>query len=111
MTISLSGGNLMSTQAVSPYTMRRTRVAHVQVIGKVWMPSVTCAMEYPLSDYDLENIGKFTRRNVELWLCTHAGDFQSVEDFRAVCGDKVIEWRKGEDSECTFCDCMYPAEE
>ena len=95
---------------VSPYTMRRVRVAHVQVIGKIWMPAVPCAMDYPLSDYDLENIGEFTRENVEAWLCTHSGDFQSVEDFCAVCGDTVLDW-KSEESGYTYSDCMYPSED
>lgn len=93
----------------SPYTMRRVRNAYVEIIGKIWMPAVVCGQRQDLSDYDLENIGEFTRENVEQWLCTHSGDFQSVTDFRAVCGKVEIAW-ESEESEFTFSDAMYPSE-
>jgi hypothetical protein len=82
----------------------------VNVIGKIRMPAVTCAMRYDLSKHDVEDIGEFTLENVEQWLASHAGDFQSVEDFQATVGDQWIEWKK-EESELTFNDCMYPNEE
>ena len=102
----------MATQHVTsnPYTMRRTRIAHVEVVGKIWMPMTTAAYIYDLSDYDLENIGEFTRENVDDWLGTHAGDFSSIQDFHAVCGDVEIPWQS-EENEMTFCDCMYPSED
>lgn len=90
----------------NPYQLRRVRVAHIQMIGQIWQPNTTCAMDKQLSDYDLKNIGDFTRPNVEQWLITHSGDFRSVDDFRAVCGDTSISWAS-EESECTYADCMY----
>ncbi len=82
----------------------------VQVIGTIWMPATTAAMEYPLSSYDVENIGKLTRENVEQWLTTHSGDFQGIDDFYATVGDTEIPWNS-EESEMTYNDCMYPPEE
>lgn len=93
----------------NPYVARMRRWAHVDVVGKIWMPMTTAAMRYELSDYDLENIGEFTRENVEDWLGTHSGDFSSVADFSAVCGNVEIPW-ESEENEMTFVDCMYPAE-
>ena len=82
----------------------------VQVIGKIWMPATTCAMEYTLSAYDIENIGEFTRENVAAWLTTNAGDFQSVDDFRATVGDDWIGWAE-EESEFIYHDCVYGSED
>ena len=79
---------------------------YVQVVGKIWMPAVTCAMEYPLTRHDIENIGEFTRENVEQWLCIYARDFQSIEDFHASVGDQDIPWAT-EDGECAYADCMF----
>tara|TARA_Y100000310_G_scaffold17714_1_gene17499 strand:- start:486 stop:755 length:270 start_codon:yes stop_codon:yes gene_type:complete len=81
----------------------------VDVIGTIWMPAITCAMRYPLSKYDIENIGEFTRENVDQWLTTHAGDFQDVKDFYATVGDQEIPW-SSEESEFTYNDCMFPGE-
>jgi hypothetical protein len=93
----------------SPYTMRRVRVAYVDVLGTIWMPAATCSMRYPLSDYDLENIGEFTRKNVEQWICTHAGDFQAIKDFHAVCGETEIAWAS-EENEMTYYDTVSDGE-
>ncbi len=82
----------------------------VQVIGTIWMPAATCAMEYPLTAHDVENMGRFTRDNVEDWLTSHAGDFQEITDFRATFGDEWIEW-DSEESEITFNDCVFPSED
>lgn len=95
---------MTTKQTVSPYVKAIVRRAFVQIIGRIWMPPVTCAQYKNLTDYDLGNIGEFTRENVEQWLTTNSGDFQSVEDFRAVCGSEVIDWAK-EESEITYCDC------
>ncbi len=82
----------------------------VQVVGKIWQPGCEwCAMEYPLDSYAVRNIGKFTRRNVELWLTSHAGDFSQVIDFRASVGTKEIPWAT-EENECIFNDCMSSGE-
>lgn len=90
------------------YTVHK---AIVEVIGKVWLPPVTCAMVYTLKEHDLKNLGKWTRKNVEQWVMGNSGDFQSIEDFRAdfdAPGRKHWEsnWSKPE-SEITFNDCMY----
>ena len=79
---------------------------YVQVVGTIWMPAITAAMEYPLTKHDLENIGEFTRENVERWLDTRAGDFQSVTDFFATYGDTDIVWAD-EENECIYNDCVY----
>lgn len=81
----------------------------IDVLGHIWMPNIQAAMRIDLSSSDVANIGKPTRRNVEQWLTTHSGDFQSVDDFHAIVGKKEIAW-KHEDNEFTFNDCMYPEE-
>ena len=62
-----------------------------------------------LSDYDLGNIGEFTRDNVEQWLTSHSGDFQEVIDFTAVCGKEEIPW-SSEDNEMTYLDTISDGE-
>lgn len=95
---------------MNPYAMRPTRVAYVEVLGKIWMPATTAAHTYELTDYDLTNIGDtFTRENVEQWLATHAGDFQSITDFHAVCGEDDIPW-KSEESENAYNDAVLSPE-
>lgn len=86
----------MKEMMTNPYTTRRVRLAYVLILGKLWMPSVTASMRTDLRDYDLENIGEFTRENVEQWLMTHSGDFSSVTDFCAVCGNVEIPWSSEE---------------
>lgn len=93
-----------------PYVMKRTRHAFVHVVGMIWMPAVVSVQTYGLTDYDLDSIGEFTRENVEQWLSTHAGDFQSITDFYAVCGDTVIDWAD-EESDSVYWDCMLPPED
>lgn len=83
----------------------------VRVVGHIWMPwGITCAQQYTLSGYDLENVGEPTRENVDTWLSTHAGDFREILDFEAsleVDGETVdIPWAQ-EESELTYNDCMY----
>lgn len=82
----------------------------IEVIGRIWLPPVMCAQRIDLSAYDLENIGEPTRENVDQWLSTHTGDFQSVKDFYAVIGETVIDWEDPE-SECVYTDCMCPCED
>ena len=82
----------------------------VQLIGPIWWPiGAICAQEKTLSDHDLENVGEWTRDNVEHWLSLHSGDFQYVQDFRADFSregeDWVSEWAD-EESEFLFCDAM-----
>ena len=71
---------------------RLVREDYILVVGRIWMPAITCSLRINLSQYDLDNIGKFTRENVEQWLSTHSGDFQSVQDFYATAGRKHIPW-------------------
>jgi hypothetical protein len=82
------------------------------------MPGVTAAYIYTMSPSDVANArdddGQLTRDSVSAWLDTHAGDFQSITDFRADIADGdsdvVIEWAD-EASELTFSDCMYGMED
>ena len=100
------------------YTVRHS---YVNIIGGIWMPyGAQCAMRKDLTSYDIKNIracgdGEITRDGLEDWLTANSGDFSSVDDFRASIedGDQTIEiaWAKGEDSEITYSDCMYPAED
>lgn len=83
----------------------------IQVIGEIWQPGIgTCAMEYTLSSQDIENIGEFTRENVQDWLGKNAGDFQRIEDFYALIGEGEILW-ENEKSELIYNDCMFSEEE
>lgn len=87
----------------NPYVMRRMRNAHVIIYGKLWMPMTNASLQNNLSDYDLKNIGEFTRENVEQWLMSNSGDFSHVIDFTAVCGDVEIPW-ESEDNEMAYYD-------
>jgi hypothetical protein len=91
------------------------RKSVVRVIGRIWMPAAMCAMEYDVRPDDLrDEEGKVTRESIEDWTTTHTGDFQSIEDFEADVEDgeetRDFPWSK-EESELTFHDCMYPAED
>lgn len=56
----------------------------IEVLGNIWMPGVEAAQRLELSAYDMANLGNPRNRDdVERWLYTHAGDFQSITDFRA----------------------------
>ncbi len=95
----------------SPYAMRRVRVAYVEILGEIWMPyGARATLEKQLRDYDLENIGEFTRENVARWLDVNAGDFSRVIDFSAACGDVEIPWAE-EENGFAYSDITYPAEE
>lgn len=93
----------------TPYTMRRVRRAYVIVLGRIWMPNCLASLRIDLRDYDLENIGEFTRDNVEQWLTSHSGDFSSVVDFTAECGNTRIEW-ESEENELAYLDTL-PSED
>lgn len=87
--------------------------AEVRVIGHIWQPGIgVCAQAIRLSDYDLGNIGEFTRENVEDWLGCHAGDFREITDFEAdgADGSIAIAWAD-EESEFAYMDAMYPSED
>ena len=90
----------------------------IQVVGKIWMPAITCAMEYELDSYKLGNLlaeveegESLTREHVERWLAVNSGDFQSVEDFRADLelpdgSSFTSNWEK-EENEMVYVDCMF----
>jgi hypothetical protein len=94
------------------------RHSYVNLIGRIWMPSVTCAEKKNLSQYDIDNIKAhgdevIDRDAVEQWLTCNSGYFQSVQDFEASIEDGSetvdIPWNDPE-SECVYGDCMFPAE-
>ena len=83
----------------------------VEVIGQIWMPNATCAMDYnPRADDVRDEDGNITRDSVEFWLMLHSGDFQSITDFRADIADGetdlVFDWADPE-SEMTYNDGMF----
>jgi hypothetical protein len=86
-------------------------VNRIDVLGRIWMPSITCAYSYELSGYDLQNVGELTRENVQLWLDQNAGDFSEIIDFSVNFGDEefVSPWAD-EESEYLFLDAMYGSE-
>lgn len=94
------------------------RTSEIDVVGTIWMPSVTAATTYTLTDSDVDNArddeGKLTRESVGLWLDSHSGDFAEVADFHASLedGDETVDipWAY-EDSEYTFGDLMFPEED
>ena len=97
------------------------RHSYVDIIGGIWMPyGAVCAMRKDLNSYDIENIkahgdGEITRDGLDQWLTCNSGDFSSVKDFRASIEDGNttidIPFEHGEESEFTYQDCMYPAED
>jgi len=92
--------------------------SRISVIGRIWMPGITAAMDYTPEAYDVENMrdddGNITRESVQGWLDTHAGDFAEITDFSANIADGdsdvILEW-SDEESELTYSDCMFPAED
>jgi hypothetical protein len=83
--------------------------AWVDAVGRGWYGQ-EIAYTYNLTKYDLDSIGEETRENVELWLSTNAGDFQSISDFHAVLRNSEIPWNS-EEKECSFNDLVYPMED
>lgn len=89
-------------------------IRRVDVIGRIWQPlSGVCAMSFNLTMNDVQDIrgsgdGQLTRDGVRLWLSSNAGDFQSIQDFRADTEDFLSDWADP-NSEYAFLDCMYPA--
>ena len=85
------------------YTARHD---YVVVVGGIWMPyGATCSMRRDLSDYDLENIGEFTRENVERWVDTNMGGFSTIIDLHATAGHEEIPWAT-EDGEVAYLDTL-----
>jgi len=84
-------------------------VRRIDIVGKGWY-NQQMAMSLNLSAYDVENIGELTRENIQLWLDSHAGDFQSILDFRADIDEFESDFET-EEGECIFNDCMFGDEE
>lgn len=99
--------------------MRYTvRTSLVSVVGRIWMPAATCAMDYTLSAHDVENMrgedGSITREDVADWISTHSGDFQSIADFSASIedGEATLDFDWADPiSESTYHDCMFGSED
>ena len=64
--------------------------AYIEVVGPVAMK------RHDLRDWELRNIGDFTRENVLKWINSRQSldwtVLQPAEDFHAVCGDIDIPW-------------------
>lgn len=49
-----------------------------------------------LSEFDVREIGEFTKKNVARWMGTHGSpdwvELFPIQDFHAVCGDKELPW-------------------
>lgn len=90
----------------------------VYVVGHIWMPNAETAMEYDLSDEDvqalLEEFGAITREAIESWATIHTGDFESIDDFSASIevGDNTVDipWAN-EESYRIYMDLMYGSDE
>lgn len=92
------------------------RKSIVQMVGTIWMPSITAASTIEMSGYDVENArdenGEINRESVQRWLDCNAGDFSNVTDFFASIedGNETLEipWAD-EDNEFIYSDCTYGA--
>lgn len=93
------------------------RKSIVMVVGEIWMPSVVCAQEIVMRDYDLQNAtdesGNITRESLGEWLDCNTGDFASILDFSASLevGEDTVEigWAT-EEGECAYFDAMTPVD-
>ena len=99
------------------YRMERQYHAVIRVVGVHWgaymrqgslapISEPTAAYKYHLSPYDVENIGEFTRENVQDWLDKNAGDFSAILDFCVEVGETELEWEK-EESELAYLEYMF----
>jgi len=116
--------------------MRYTTIENfIDVIGRIWLPPIVCALRKVLTARDVEDLrdenGNITRESVAEWLTTNTGDFQEIIDFSVditLQQVDIVEHPKGlsykpdptkvgfyqvdfpwakEESEITFNDCMY----
>jgi len=90
-------------------------MAHfIEVIGAIWLPAVTAATRYSVSEHDLATMryedGTINRDDIEGWLLTHSGDFRCIDDFSAWIDGTEYPWAH-EESAVTFDDCFYELEE
>ena len=107
---------------------------HISVVGKMWMPTATAAMEVDINkrdwnviDTDFDNL---TLEELEHYMYTHTGDLSQITDYKI---EKTIECRpktsvgddgwlevthrskhyvmrdwEDEDSPNILIDCLYP---
>ena len=82
----------------------------LSVVGKGWF-SQEMAYIYDLRPHDVENIGELTRENIQRWLNSNAGDFQSIEDFAinatTTTFEEILPWAT-EEGELVYADIMFP---
>ena len=91
------------------HSLKCTVVTHeVFVVGRGWHGQ-PMATTYNLIPYGLENLGEFTRDNVQKWLDTHAGDFQVITDFSASLAEVEIPFAT-EEGELAWYDLMFDNE-
>jgi len=88
----------------------------IEVLGGIWMPyGAPCAQYHDLSPYDLAHIeDPKDRDSVERWVHMNFGDFSSIKDFRAdfhIDNEHIVHDWKDPDSEFTYVDCIFPAED
>ena len=100
------------------YTVRKSVI---DVVGRIWMPAIVASSRIVLTSHDIENMrddedddAQITRESVEMWLSTHAGDFQEIIDFSASIedGDKTIDIPFAtEDGESAYLDTLSSDED
>lgn len=83
------------------YTVR-TRDVHV--VGKNWYGQTVA------TTYDLPKDIPAARLDIFDWLCTHAGDFQRIDDFAASIEEVEIPWTT-EEGELAYYDCFSEEQE
>lgn len=86
----------------------------IDILGWIWMPNTkgttTIDLDIDFDKHKIEQIGEPTRENIRNWLDKNAGDFSSIIDFKAVIGEKVIDW-SDENNEAEFNQITFPEED
>lgn len=111
---SLAGCLLRHHQSCAPGCLcgchALTPVVTVNVIGHIWQPGFDhCAYTYTMTERDAWDYG-VDRDGIRDWLDSHAGDFQSLTDFRAFSRTEApwlsvnLDWTD-ELSDCIWSDC------
>ena len=93
---------------------------YIQMVGTIWMPYTTAAMDKPLDTFNIQSIESIsrelfdsesiTREAIEYWLSLNSGDFRGIDDFYASINGEEFPW-ENEESELTYFDCMHGYEE
>ena len=100
------------TKMPNPLAPILRRIAYVDILGRGWYsPWVRPIIGHmKLQDYDLENVGEFTKAAFRDWLGSHAGDFSRIVDFCVWVGKESLDWETEENAQ-VFYDAMYGSEE